>query len=53
MEAILPIECHIPSLNLAVELLFDTSPLEERLLYIEKLNEQRHDAFLANEDHKK
>jgi hypothetical protein len=39
MEAILRIECHIPSLNLVVELLSDTSPLEERLLYLEKLDE--------------
>jgi hypothetical protein len=48
----LPIECQIPSLKLAVQLLPDTSPLEERLLYLEQLNEQRHDAALANEAHK-
>jgi hypothetical protein len=29
LEAILPIECQIPSLKLAVQLLPDTSPLEE------------------------
>jgi len=29
MEAILPIECQIPSLKLEVELLLNTSPLEE------------------------
>jgi hypothetical protein len=32
LEAVLPIECNIPSLKLAVELLSDTSPLEELIL---------------------
>ena len=53
LEAVLPIECQIPSLNLAVELLPHTSLLEERLLYLEQLDEQRRDAALANEAHKK
>ena len=35
LEATVPIECEIPSLKLAVELLPDTSPEEERLLYLE------------------
>jgi hypothetical protein len=48
LEAVLPIECQIPSLKLAVQLLPDTSPLEERLVHLE----QRHDAALANEAHK-
>ena len=39
LEAVFPIECQIPSLKLAVQFLPDTSPLEERLLYIERLNE--------------
>jgi hypothetical protein len=39
LEAVLPIECQIPSLKLAVQLLPDSSPLEERLLYLEQLNE--------------
>jgi hypothetical protein len=52
MELVLHIKCHIPSLKLVVQLLPDTSPLEERLLYLEQLNEQCHDAALANEDHK-
>jgi transposase InsO family protein len=34
LEAVLPIECQIPSLKLEVELLSDTSPLEECLLYL-------------------
>jgi hypothetical protein len=37
---------------LAVQLLPDTSPLEEWLLYLERLNEQRRDASLGNEAHK-
>jgi hypothetical protein len=52
LETVLPIECHIPSLNLAVELLLDTSSLEECLLYREQLDEQCRDATLANEAHK-
>jgi hypothetical protein len=53
METILPIECQISSLNLAVELLPNTSPLEECLLYLKQLDEQRRDAASANESHKK
>jgi hypothetical protein len=34
VEAILPIECKIPSLKLVVELLPNTSTEEERLLYL-------------------
>jgi hypothetical protein len=52
MEATFPIECHIPSLKLAVELLPDTTTLEEHLIYLEQLNEQCHDESLANEAHK-
>jgi transposase InsO family protein len=39
LEAVLPIECQILSLKLEVHLLPDTSPLEEWLVYLEKLNE--------------
>jgi hypothetical protein len=52
LEAIFPIECQIPSLKLAVETLPDTTLLEERLLYLEQLDEQHRDAALANEAHK-
>jgi hypothetical protein len=52
LEAGLPIECQIPSLKLEIQLLPDTSPLEERLLYLEQLDEQRRDATLDNEAHK-
>jgi hypothetical protein len=52
MEAVLPIECQIPSLKLAVQLLPDTSPLEEWLVYLEQINKQCRDAALVNEAHK-
>ena len=41
IESVLPIECQIPSLHLTVELLLDTSPLEERLLQLEQTIEDR------------
>jgi hypothetical protein len=52
LEVILPIECQIPSLKLAVQLLLDTSPIEEWLVHLEQLVEQHHDAALANKAHK-
>ena len=39
VESVLPIECEIRSLKLAIELLLDTSPLEERLVHLEQLDE--------------
>jgi hypothetical protein len=53
LEEVFPIECQIPLLKLAIELLPDTSPLEERLLYLEHLDEKHRDVSLANEAHKK
>jgi hypothetical protein len=53
VEAILPIECEIPSLKLVVELLPNTSAEEERLLYLMRLDETRHDATLVIEAQKK
>jgi hypothetical protein len=52
LEAVLPIECQISSLKLAVQLLPDTSLLEEWLVHLEQLDEQRRNAALANEAHK-
>ena len=40
VESVLSVECEIPSLKLAIELLLDTSPLEERLVHLEQLDEQ-------------
>ena len=53
LEAMLSIECGIPSLKLAVELLPDTSPEEERLLYLEILDKNRRLAALVIEAQKK
>ena len=48
VESIFPVECEIPSLKLAIELLPDTSPLEERLVHLE----QRRDDLVALEVNK-
>eukprot|EP00253_Pinus_taeda_P028672 PITA_28672 len=53
LEATLPIECEIPSLKLAVELLTDTTLVEELLLYLERLDKTRRLASLAIEAQKK
>jgi len=52
LDIVFPMECQIPSLKLVVELLPNTAPLEESLLYLEHLNEQRRDTTLVNEVHK-
>ena len=53
LEAILSIQCQIPYLQLAVELLPDTFAKEEIFLYLNNLDETWRDAALANEAHKK
>ena len=53
MESIFLVECEIPSLKLVVKLLLETSSLEERLLHLEHLDEQRRDVTTLNEAHKK
>ena len=52
VELIFSVECEIPSLKLAVELLPDTSPLEERSVHLEQLDEQRRDSLVALEVNK-
>ena len=52
MESVLSVECEIPSLKLVVEILLDTSALEERLVHLEQLDEQRRDALVALEVNK-
>ena len=52
MDSVLLVECEIPSLKLAIELLPDTSVLEERLVHLEQLDEQRRDALVALEVNK-
>jgi len=53
VEFVLPIECEIPSLKIAMELFPDTTSRKERLLCLEKLEEHRRDFSMANEVHKK
>ena len=53
LEATLLIECEIPSLKLAVELIPNTSPEEENLLYLERLDETHRFAALVIEAQKK
>ena len=53
VEVIFPIECEIPSLKLAVQLLPETSALEVRLVELEQLDETCRDAAIANEAHKR
>ena len=52
VESVLLVECEIPSLKLDVELLPETYALEERLVHLEKLDEQRQDALVALEVNK-
>jgi hypothetical protein len=53
LEVVLPIECEIPSLKLAIELLPNTSIEEQHLLHLTQLDETHHDVSLANKTHKK
>ena len=52
VESVLSVECEIPYLKLAIDLLPNTSPLEERLVHLEYLDEQRRDALVALEVNK-
>lgn len=53
LESIFPIKCETLSLKLVVELLLETSSLEERLVHLEHLDEKHRDAAIINEAHKK
>ena len=52
VESILPIECKIPSLKLAIGLLPETSELEECLVHLEKPDEECRDALVSLEVNK-
>ena len=52
VESVLQVECEIASLKLVVELLPDTSTLEEHLVHLEQLDEQNRDALVALEVNK-
>ena len=47
------VECEIPSLKLAIELLPNTIDEEERFLYLTQLDESHRNAALTNEAHKR
>eukprot|EP00253_Pinus_taeda_P003833 PITA_03833 len=53
LEVVLPIECEISSLQMAIELLPANSEEERCLLYLAQLDENRRDATLAIESHEK
>ena len=53
LEVIFQIECEIPSLKLAVQLLTETFVLEARLVELEQLDETRRDVVISNEAHKR
>jgi hypothetical protein len=53
VEATLPIECEIPTLRTAIELLPDTAPMEQCLLNLESLNEDHQSSLQNNEAAKK
>ena len=53
LEAMLLIECEIPSLQLAIKLLPATSEEEKRFLYLSQVDETQHTTALATEAHAK
>jgi len=52
VEVMLPIECEIPSMKLAIELLLNTSELEKTLIYLEQLDKTCRDATTSKDVHK-
>ena len=52
VELVLSVECEIPSLKLAIERLLETSELEERLVHLEHLDDQRRDVVVDLEINK-
>ena len=53
VELVLPIQCKIPSMKLAIELLPNTSELKKRLIYLKQLDETNRDATMSNDVHKR
>jgi hypothetical protein len=53
LKATLPIECEIPTLRIAIELLPDTAPMDQCLLNLESLDEDRQSSLQNNEVAKK
>jgi hypothetical protein len=53
MDSIISIECEIPSHRLAVTLLPNTFDLEQHLVHLESLDEQRRDTSMVIEMNKR
>jgi hypothetical protein len=53
VEVVLPIECEIPTLQTTVKLLLDTTLLEQCLIALETLDEDRRSSLQNNEAAKK
>ena len=53
VESILPLECEIPSLKLAIEILPETSKLEKSLVHLDHLDEQHQYVVVALEINKR
>ena len=53
VEATLPIKCEIPTLRTAIEILPDTTPMEQRLLHLESLDKDCRSSLQNNEATKK
>jgi hypothetical protein len=53
IKATLPIECEIPTLCTSIEILPNTSPMEQHPLTLESLDEDRHSSLQHNEAAKK
>jgi hypothetical protein len=53
VEANLPIECKITTLRTSIEILPDTAPMDQRLLNLESLDEDRRSSLKNNEEAKK
>ena len=51
MEFVLSIECEIPSLKLAIEILPGTTFEEECLLHLQQLEKHHRDTVMSNEAH--
>ena len=52
VESVLLVECEIPSLKLAIEILPNSSTLEERVVHLEHIDELRRDSLVALEVNK-
>ena len=52
VEAVTSIECEIPSLKIDIHVLPDMTKLEEHLVHLEHIDEQRRDALTSNQAHK-